>query len=49
MDSEQFIQELSKQFHLKKNDVLDKDYEGLFSLQMNVFKDYTQSCIDNGD
>lgn len=49
MNSEQFIQELCKRFPSLKNDILDEDYQRLFSLQISIFRNYTQSCIDNGD
>ena len=49
MDKQEFIKELVRCFPYLKDDILDTDYEGLFSLQVGVFRDYTQEAIDSSD
>jgi hypothetical protein len=47
MNKEQFIKEICDKFPYLKDEILDEDYGGLFSLQVSVFRENTQSAIDN--
>ena len=44
-----FIKKLIVAFPILKDDVLDEDYLGLFSLQMGCFTRFTQQAINSGD
>jgi hypothetical protein len=44
-----FIKELIRKFPKIKEDILDEDYLGITSLQIGVFRRFTQSAINNND
>jgi hypothetical protein len=46
---EDFINQLIALIPSIANDVLDEDYDGLFSLQIGVLTRYTQKIIDNNN
>lgn len=47
MDKEQFLEVLCDKFPNIKEEVLDEDYQGLFTLQIGVFMRYTQEAINH--
>jgi hypothetical protein len=49
MNQQGFLQELTEYFPYLKDDIFDDDYEGLFSLQIGIFRNRTQEAIDNND
>lgn len=46
---ETFVSYLAEKFPSIKDELLDEDYEGLLSLQIGVFRAYTQKSIDTFD
>lgn len=44
-----FIENLVDKFPEIKEDVLDRDYDGLITLQIGVLKTFTQEAIDSND
>lgn len=48
-ETKQFIEQLCREFPDMANDILDEDILDIFSLQIGVFRSYTQIAIDEGD
>ncbi|NDV66666.1 hypothetical protein [Bacteroides sp. 224] len=48
-DTKLFIEKLCEEFPDMSNDILDEDILDIFSLQIGVFRSYTQEAIDGGD
>jgi len=46
-NQERFINDLCKSFPEIEKDINDEDYLGIFSLQIGVFRQYTQNAINN--
>ena len=49
MNKKDFLNKLIQCFPDIKEEILDNDYNGLFSLQVGVFRDITQKAIDTHD
>ena len=49
MNKKDFLNKLIQCFPDMKEEILDDDYNGLFSLQVGVFRDITQKAIDTHD
>ena len=49
MNKKYFLNKLIECFPDMKEEILDDDYNGLFSLQVGVFRDITQKAIDTHD
>ncbi|WP_448825687.1 DUF7674 family protein [Capnocytophaga bilenii] len=49
MNKKDFLNKLIECFPDMKEEILDDDYNGLFSLQIGVFRDITQKAIDTHD
>ena len=49
MNKKDFLNKLIQCFPDIKEEILDDDYNGLFSLQVGVFRDITQKAIDTHD
>lgn len=49
MNKKDFLNKLIECFPDMKEEILDDDYNGLFSLQVGVFRDITQKAIDTHD
>lgn len=49
MNKKDFLNKLIQCFPDMKEEILDDDYNGLFSLQIAVFRDITQKAIDTHD
>lgn len=49
LNKSQFIELLCSSFPYMETEIKDEDYDGLFSLQIGVFRQFTQSAIDQED
>ena len=49
MNKKDFLNKLIQCFPDMKEEILDDDYNGLFSLHVGVFRDITQKAIDTHD
>lgn len=49
IEYDDFVKLLAENFPEIKEEILNEDYEGLLSLQIGVFRAFTQNAINNGD
>ena len=49
IEYDDFIKLLTENFPEIKEEIIDEDYDGLLSLQIGVFRTFTQNAINKGD